>query len=654
MQQAMIRVLDRMDALESGHTTAPKLAFNTVPNPQPAHAASPMPAAAMPHNIASERQAAAMLAPLAAAPQSNVPIAAMTAAIANVAANVPQPHGAAATVAATRRGLMQQQASTQQDDEPDQKAAKPFAPGAKVSAVDSTGSKGTTKREDFIAGARRAARQGVNSAPSSSIADDELAGEAPAGRFGAAARTTDEKDGSKLRPTLMVAAVTGLVAVGLLAATVTVYRNQGPVITQRANAPITDQQTRAGSIERQGDKVDVGRLPGRPGLDKLSATGDDATVTTGLRQDAALTVEDGQSDGTDGQALNSQPLNGETIEGQIQEGPGTRNAAVNDQVLNQNGVPFGISVVQTNSLPTEQALLRARKQQQLAALSSKAGQTQAQAQSQVQAQYQAQHAPQTLAQSSALAAVPAALAQPIAKSPDMELASPTGSAATMTELPPAFVGPMSLRVAAAKGDPSAAFEVAARLAEGRGINQDFTQAITWYQRSAQKGFAPAQYRLGTLFERGIGVKADVPRAKIWYARAAEQGNVKAMHNLAVLSAGRDADSTDYAVASKWFTGAAQHGLADSQYNLGVLYETGLGVQRDSKQAYLWLSLAARSGDKEAAKRRDIVRANLNPQDAREADAQVATWRAQPVDRANNDALVAGEAWKARQNLRQPS
>jgi localization factor PodJL len=633
MQQAMIRVLDRMDALESGHTTTPKLAFNTAPNPQPVQAPSPMPAAAMPHNIAGERQ-----------PPTNAAITAMTAAIANVAATAtvpntaaatvgaksPQPNSAAATVAATRRNLMQQQPPAT-DDEPEMTGGKPFAPGAKTPAVDPAGNRGGAKREDFIAGARRAARQGVNATPTPNIADDDADDEALASRFGVKGK--GEKDGSKLRPTLMVAAVTGLVAVGLLAATVTVYKNQGAVVTQRANAPVLDQQSLSGGVQQQSDRVDVGRLPGGSNLDQLSDNSDQ-TVVGSLRQDAQLILQDGQSEGA--AAQNGQALNGETIEGQVQDGPA---------VLNGQGLPFGISVVQTNSLPTEQAIVRARQQQQMAALSSKAGQTQAQAQSIVQAQYQAQNVGQS--------AIPTALAQPSAKSADMELSSPTGNAATMTELPPAFVGPMSLRVAAAKGDPSAAFEVAARLAEGRGINQDFAGAITWYQRSAQRGFAPAQYRLGTLYERGIGIKADLPRAKIWYARAAEQGNVKAMHNLAVLSAGRDAEATDYATASKWFTGAAQHGLADSQYNLGVLYESGLGVQRDAKQAYLWLSLAARGGDKEAGKRRDVVRATMAPQDARDAEAMVASWRAQPVDRANNDALVAGEAWKARQNLRQP-
>jgi localization factor PodJL len=214
-------------------------------------------------------------------------------------------------------------------------------------------------------------------------------------------------------------------------------------------------------------------------------------------------------------------------------------------------------------------------------------------------------------------------------------------------MPPAQVGPTSLRIAAQKGDPSAEFEVAARFAEGRGIGQDFKQAQFWYQRSAQRGFAPAQYRLGTLFERGIGTKADVARAKIWYGRAAEQGHVKAMHNLAVLNAGRE-QSADYGTAVQWFTAAAERGLADSQFNLGVLYESGLGLPRDMKQAYHWLSLAARTGDKEAARRRDAVRMKLEEAEVAAADAAVNAWRAQAVDSQVNEPRAAGEAWKSRQ------
>lgn len=215
------------------------------------------------------------------------------------------------------------------------------------------------------------------------------------------------------------------------------------------------------------------------------------------------------------------------------------------------------------------------------------------------------------------------------------------------ELPPATLGPLSLRLAAQRGEPGAEFEIAARYAEGKGVKADFKKAMEWYQRAAQKGFVPAQYRLGTIYERGMGGKPDLQRARIWYKRAAEQGNVKAMHNLAVLSAGREGGSPDYPNAAQWFLEAAERGLSDSQFNLGVLNENGLGVPKDMVQAYKWYSLAARSGDGEAGRRRDAIQARMDLADVKAADDAVATWRAKATDPRANDARMAADAWRAR-------
>ena len=213
------------------------------------------------------------------------------------------------------------------------------------------------------------------------------------------------------------------------------------------------------------------------------------------------------------------------------------------------------------------------------------------------------------------------------------------------DMPAATVGPLSLRLAAANGDPSAEFEVGARFAESKGMPQNFKEAAKWYQLSADHGFAQAQYRLGTFYERGLGVKADRARAAAWYQRAAEQGNIKAMHNLAVLSANQTDESPDYTTAARWFEEAAKRGLADSQFNLAVLYENGLGAKRDMKMAFMWLALAARNGDKDAVRRRDILRGKLTAEEIVAAEQMIAAWKPVPSDRTINDARTAGEAWK---------
>ena len=222
------------------------------------------------------------------------------------------------------------------------------------------------------------------------------------------------------------------------------------------------------------------------------------------------------------------------------------------------------------------------------------------------------------------------------------------SARLAKDLPPALIGPLSLRLAAANGNPSAMFEVGTRFAEGRGIQQDFKQAIKWYTRAATKSFALAQYRLAALYERGLGGKKDLARAKIWYERAARQGNVKSMHNLAVLTAGSQVGSSDYATAAQWFTQAAERGLTDSQFNLAILYENGLGVQKDLSKAYHWFGIAARSGDRDAAKRHQSLRAKIGEQSARTTDAAIANWRRQVTSRIANDARHAGSQWQRQQ------
>ena len=260
---------------------------------------------------------------------------------------------------------------------------------------------------------------------------------------------------------------------------------------------------------------------------------------------------------------------------------------------------------------------------------------------------QASQTPQNAGSDAATAAVPVA-ARPDDLPGEAPASTGAGQPRGALELPPATVGPLSLRLAAANGDASAEFEVASRLAEGKGTDQNLKEAVRWYQRSATQGFAQAQYRLGTFYERGLGLKADFGRARTWYQRAADQGNVKAMHNLAVLAAGRSAESPDYATAARWFTQAASYGLADSQFNLAVLTESGLGVEKDMVQAAMWFTVAARSGDKEAVRRRDLMKSKMDTAGLAAADHLAKTWQAMVPEKLANDPRFAGEAWKARQ------
>ncbi len=176
---------------------------------------------------------------------------------------------------------------------------------------------------------------------------------------------------------------------------------------------------------------------------------------------------------------------------------------------------------------------------------------------------------------------------------------------------PIALGGTRLRNAATGGDAAAAYEVALRFAEGRGVAVDAEEAARWYERAAGKGLAPAQFRYASLLEKGIGVKKNLGQARKLYLAAASQGHAKAMHNLAVLYAEGIDGKPDYATAALWFRKAAQYGIADSQYNLGVLCARGLGTDKNLAEAFKWFALAAAQGDREAAKKRDDVTAHLD-------------------------------------------
>ncbi len=202
-------------------------------------------------------------------------------------------------------------------------------------------------------------------------------------------------------------------------------------------------------------------------------------------------------------------------------------------------------------------------------------------------------------------------------------------------LPPALIGPYSLRHAAANGDVVSQYEVAQRFALGQGIERNYEEAVRWYMQAAAKGFAPAQYRLGTFYERGRGVERSLERAKIWYLRAAQLGNVKAMHNLAVVNTALNRDKPDYQASIYWFKQAASYNLADSQFNLAILYQNGVGVPKNQVEAYRWFSLAARHGDLEAAKRRDILGQKLKKSDLLLAANMLQAWKPQIMDKKAN-------------------
>jgi len=239
--------------------------------------------------------------------------------------------------------------------------------------------------------------------------------------------------------------------------------------------------------------------------------------------------------------------------------------------------------------------------------------------------------------------LPEALAAAAAANGDVTGSLPrAGAPAPPGDKLPAAIGDPALRAAALSGNPAAAYEIAMRFAEGRGVTRSNEEAALWLERAAKSGLVPAQFRIGGFYEKGIGVKKNLVTAREFYLAAAAKGNGKAMHNLAVLYAEGVDGTPDYPNAAHWFREAANHGVTDSQYNLGILYARGTGVAQNYAESYKWFMLVAMAGDQDAAKKAEEVASRLDRQSLAAAQLAVKTFTAIPqLDDAVNVKTPAG-------------
>ncbi len=94
---------------------------------------------------------------------------------------------------------------------------------------------------------------------------------------------------------------------------------------------------------------------------------------------------------------------------------------------------------------------------------------------------------------------------------------------------------------------------------GRGVEQNYAEAITFFEKSAERNNPYAEAELGYLYSAGKGVPKD------------------------------------YHIAKSWYQKAANHDLASAQFNLGLMYEHGLGTPVNHALAEQWYQKAAAHG-----------------------------------------------------------
>jgi len=155
---------------------------------------------------------------------------------------------------------------------------------------------------------------------------------------------------------------------------------------------------------------------------------------------------------------------------------------------------------------------------------------------------------------------------------------------------------------------------------------DYAGALRSLQPSANSGHADAEYYIGIMYVNGRGVPQDEAMGASWYQRAAEQGHADAQYYLGVLYSKGDGVPQDDENGVKWWQRAANQGQIDAQYSIGHLYFRGwMGVSQDNIAAYLWISLAADAGQRQAVAVKQILEIVLTERDLATARNLKATW-----------------------------
>ena len=120
----------------------------------------------------------------------------------------------------------------------------------------------------------------------------------------------------------------------------------------------------------------------------------------------------------------------------------------------------------------------------------------------------------------------------------------------------------------------------------------YSIALIWYKKSAEQGNSLAQKALAWLYYLGQGVNENKKEALIWFLLAAKQNDheSQAMVGRIYMQGGPGVEQKQ-GEAVEWLTKAAQGGNAVAMFDLGVAYKNGSGTPKNLVTAYAWISIA---------------------------------------------------------------
>lgn len=158
-------------------------------------------------------------------------------------------------------------------------------------------------------------------------------------------------------------------------------------------------------------------------------------------------------------------------------------------------------------------------------------------------------------------------------------------------------------------------------------NKNYALALKEIAPLAKAGNADAQHLLGLMYYMGRGVPQDYKQALAWHRKAALQGKADAQYVVGAMYYTGNAVIQDHKQAVAWFRKAAEQGHADAQQVMGLMYRYHMGgMPQDNVIAYMLWNLAAAKGSATAAEQRSAVVKHMTQEQIEEGQALSAAWK----------------------------
>ena len=122
--------------------------------------------------------------------------------------------------------------------------------------------------------------------------------------------------------------------------------------------------------------------------------------------------------------------------------------------------------------------------------------------------------------------------------------------------------------------------VGVHIRPGRGVPQDYAEAVRWYRKAAEQGNATAQFSLGFMYDEGQECRRTMPRPSAGTARPPNRETRTLQGNLGIMYGQGRGVPQDYAGGR--CAGSARlpnRGNSMLRSKLGVMYNEGHGVPR---------------------------------------------------------------------------